>query len=38
MVDTAIQGNVDCEDYFSHLIVLSLSCVTALVRLCTFTA
>jgi hypothetical protein len=25
VVDAAIQGSVDCEDYISHLIVLSSS-------------
>jgi len=32
VVAAAIQGNVDREDYISHLIVLSRSYVPALVR------
>jgi hypothetical protein len=32
VVAAAIQGNVDREDYISHLIVVTCSRVTALVR------
>ena len=32
VVDAAIQGNVDCEDYISHWIALTPSYVPALMR------